>query len=82
VSHERSLKDLSGTETPFRLWRLAKGWTLADEAGLTGLSEPFLSRVEWGHRQLRPEEKVRVARALGAGVGELFPVELAVGDTP
>lgn len=56
----------------FRAWRIAAGWTEAEVAGLTGLSDSMISRVETGTRQLSPATKVRVARALGARVDDLF----------
>jgi len=58
-----------------RQWREANGLTLADEEGLTGLSQPFLSRLERGERNLRPLDRVRIARALGCSVSDLFDPE-------
>jgi transcriptional regulator with XRE-family HTH domain len=59
--------------TPLREWRLRNELTLVDLSGLTGLSDGFLSRLERGKRNLSPLERVRVARAVGARVEELFP---------
>ena len=58
-----------------RAWREANDLTLDDESGLSGYSVPFLSRLERGQRNLRPLDRVRFARALGASVGELFEPE-------
>ena len=64
-------------ETRLRQWRLGSGLTLRDLSGLTGLSEPFLSRVERHERRLKPLDRVRVARALGVAVEEVFEPEFA-----
>jgi transcriptional regulator with XRE-family HTH domain len=65
-----------------RLWRKGSGLTLEDLAGLTGLSQPFLSRIERGERRLKPLDKVRVARAVGEPVRALFEPEFPVPDAP
>ena len=54
--------------------RTARGWSLHDLAGLTGVSVSYLSLVERGLRQPAPDVKVQIARALGRKVGELFPL--------
>lgn len=56
-----------------RLWRAREGFTLAEVADLTGYSEAMLSRAERGERVLSPMGRVRVARALGCRVRDLFP---------
>jgi len=58
--------------TRFATWRRDHGLTLAECSGLTGYSPGHLSRVERGQRTLKPLVKVRIARALGAQVDELF----------
>ena len=58
--------------TRLQTWREAHGLTLEDVAGLTGYSVAFLSRVERGQRNLRPLDRVRMARSAGASVGDLF----------
>jgi transcriptional regulator with XRE-family HTH domain len=63
-------------ETRLAARRRAKGFTLADLEGLTGLDRGFLSRLERGLKGARPETKVVIARALGASVGELFEAEV------
>lgn len=55
-------------------WCEARGWTLTDAAGLSGYSLSYLSLAARGKRPLGPAAKVRIARALGARVAELFPV--------
>jgi transcriptional regulator with XRE-family HTH domain len=56
-------------------WRQREGLTLAEVAGLVGLSVAMLSLVERGERQLAPLTKVKVARRLGVTVRELFEPE-------
>ena len=47
-----------------RAVRRAAGYTLEDVALLTGLSVPFISRVERSQRLLSAASRVKVARAL------------------
>ena len=61
--------------TKLREWRETAGLTLDDTSGLSGYSVAFLSRLERGHRNLRPLDRVRFARSLGASVGDLFDPE-------
>lgn len=65
------------TSSPTRLrqWRTDSGLTLAEVSDLTGLAAPVLSRVERGLAGLRPMTKVRIARALGVAVRDLFELE-------
>ncbi|MGD7707256.1 helix-turn-helix domain-containing protein [Microlunatus sp. Y2014] len=56
-----------------KAWRQANGATQRDVAALAGLSVTMVSRVEAGTRQLSPKGKIRLARALGVPLGELFP---------
>lgn len=66
---------ISQLRNRLRQWRVDRGLTLGDVSDLTGLSEPMLSRVERGERQLAPLTRVRVARRLGVAVRDLFPIE-------
>lgn len=56
-----------------REWRERHDVTLEETADLVGYSSSFLSRLERGERRLKPLERIRVARALGCRVGDLFP---------
>ena len=47
-----------------RAVRRAAGYNLDDLALLTGLSVPFISRVERAQRSLSPTSRLKVARAL------------------
>lgn len=58
-----------------RRWRAANGLTLQEVADLTGYSTAMLSRAERGERVFSPMAKVRIARALGVRLGDLFEVE-------
>jgi transcriptional regulator with XRE-family HTH domain len=69
------------TSNPLRSWREQHGLSLADVAGLTGLSDGYLSRLESGERRARPLVKVAIARRLGTSVAVLFPPDpLTQGD--
>ncbi|HLM96765.1 MAG TPA: helix-turn-helix transcriptional regulator [Acidimicrobiales bacterium] len=68
------------TTSRLRRWRIANEVTLEDLSGLTGLSQPLLSRVERGERRLKPLDRVRVARAVGEPVGALFEPEFTLTD--
>lgn len=61
--------------TPLRRWRATEGLTLDEVSDLTGFSTAMLSRAERGERVFSPRAKVRVARALGCRIGDLFEVE-------
>jgi transcriptional regulator with XRE-family HTH domain len=56
-----------------RAWRERHGLRLEEVADLLGLSASYLSRLERGQRKLRPFDQIRVARALGVRVAEVFP---------
>jgi transcriptional regulator with XRE-family HTH domain len=56
-----------------RTWRERHGLRLQEVAELLGVSPSYVSRIERGQRRLRPLAQVRVARTLGARIGELFP---------
>jgi transcriptional regulator with XRE-family HTH domain len=59
--------------------RAARGWTFEELAERTGLSKPFLSRLEAGDRQPSIAAVLTLARAFGVSVAALFespgPVE-------
>lgn len=54
-------------------WRTEKQLTVRDVATLSGLSPATISRVERGQRGIGPLTKVRLARALGVPLAEIFP---------
>jgi Predicted transcriptional regulators len=58
--------------SPLRTWRLENGLTLQEVSDLSGISASMISRVERGQSQLSPLAKVRLARALGVRVRDLF----------
>jgi transcriptional regulator with XRE-family HTH domain len=63
------------SESRLRRWRRDRGWRLKDVGDLAGYSESFISLVERGHRRLTPEAKLRIARALGVRIADLFEPE-------
>jgi transcriptional regulator with XRE-family HTH domain len=52
--------------------RAAKGWTLDELAERSGLSKPFLSRLESGSRQPSIAAVLTLARVYGVPMGSLF----------
>jgi transcriptional regulator with XRE-family HTH domain len=63
-------------ESPsLRSWRTSNGITLEELSDVTGYSVPMLSRVERGERRLSALARIRLARALGVKVRELFPAD-------
>jgi transcriptional regulator with XRE-family HTH domain len=57
-----------------RSLRSAKGWTLEELAERSGLSKPFLSRLESGDRQPSIAAVLTLARVFGVPMGSLFDV--------
>lgn len=58
-----------------RRWREGSGLSLRDVADLTGLSVPYISRIERGQRSLAPMTRATFARRLGVPIGDLFEVD-------
>lgn len=58
---------------PLRKWRADHGVSLIEVGGLARLSPSTVSRIERGQIRPRPQTKLRIARALGCRVGDLFP---------
>jgi transcriptional regulator with XRE-family HTH domain len=58
--------------TRLRSLRSGRGWTLDELAERTGLSKPFLSRLEAGRRQPSIAVVLTLARTYGVSVGEMF----------
>ncbi|MGA2231951.1 MAG: XRE family transcriptional regulator [Tepidisphaeraceae bacterium] len=52
--------------------RSSRGWTLEELAERTGLSKPFLSRLEAGDRQPSIAVVLTLARTYGVSLGDLF----------
>jgi len=57
-----------------RSLRSAKGWTLEELAERSGLSKPFLSRLESGDRQPSIAAVLTLARVFGVPMGSLFEI--------
>lgn len=60
---------------PLQTWREEHDFTIREIAELSGASPAMLVRIITGERSPSPAMKVKIARRLGATVGELFPVE-------
>jgi len=60
--------------------RSGRGWTLEELAERTGLSKPFLSRLEAGDRQPSIAVILTLARTYGVSLGEMF--DAPVDDEP
>lgn len=58
--------------TRLREWRLAHDYSENELADLTGLTQAYISRLERGVRGASHATKVRIARALGVPVRDLF----------
>ncbi|HEX4055616.1 MAG TPA: XRE family transcriptional regulator [Tepidisphaeraceae bacterium] len=57
--------------------RSARGWTLEELAERSGLSKPFLSRLESGTRQPSIAAVLTLARVFGVPMGSLFEPRFA-----
>lgn len=66
------MKTTPTSTTRLAAWRKKHNLTLAECAGLSGFSAPYLSRVERGQRNLSALGKVRLARALDVPIADLF----------
>lgn len=62
-----------GHEHPLRRWRAQNGVTLVEVAGLSGIHASVISRIERGEIRPRPITKIRISRALGCPIGDIFP---------
>jgi transcriptional regulator with XRE-family HTH domain len=71
------LLDRGLAELPARIRRLRQehGWTLERLAGETGLSKPYLGRLEAGERQPSLAALLALGRAFGLSVSELLGQE-------
>jgi transcriptional regulator with XRE-family HTH domain len=58
--------------TRLKRWRVDKGLTLEEVAGLVGMSTAMLSLAERRLRKLSPMAKVKLARSLAVPVHLLF----------
>jgi transcriptional regulator with XRE-family HTH domain len=67
--------------TKFKQWREAQGFTVREVAGLLGCSHAHAHYIETGRQRIHdPAVRVRIARALGARVQDLFePIEQVFG---
>ena len=66
-----------GKVSPLHHYRRLKEWTLAEAAGLVGVTESAMSLYESGHRSPPPEMKIKLARIYDVPVEALFPPDLS-----
>jgi DNA-binding XRE family transcriptional regulator/mannose-6-phosphate isomerase-like protein (cupin superfamily) len=69
---EQSEPELAILGQRLRALRSARGWTLEELAERSGLSKPFLSRLESGSRQPSIAAVLTLARVYGVPMGSLF----------
>jgi transcriptional regulator with XRE-family HTH domain len=58
--------------------RTQKGWTLEDLAKRSGLSKPFLSRLESGDRQASIAAVLTLSQVFGLSLAEMFETQVAL----
>ncbi|HLZ53688.1 MAG TPA: XRE family transcriptional regulator [Verrucomicrobiae bacterium] len=68
---------LSSFGTRLRELRLRRGWTLQELAARSGLSKPFLSRLESGNRQASIAAVLTLSRVFDVSLASLFESPLA-----
>ncbi len=59
-------------------YRLRKGWTLDELARRSGLSKPFLSRLESGDRQASIAAVLTLSEVFGLSMAEMFETQVAL----
>jgi transcriptional regulator with XRE-family HTH domain len=69
---ERIEEQLTALGARLKSLRSGRGWTLEELAERTGLSKPFLSRMEAGQRQPSIAVVLTLAKTYGVPLGELF----------
>ena len=61
-----------------RARRLQKGWTLEELALQSGLSKPFLSRLESGNRQASIAAVLTLSQVFNVSITEMFETQIAL----
>jgi DNA-binding XRE family transcriptional regulator len=61
-------------ENPVRVWRKHREMTQQELADEAGISKPYLSQIENGHRTGTTEILTNLARALRVGLEDMFPM--------
>jgi transcriptional regulator with XRE-family HTH domain len=64
---------MNGVGTEVRRLREAKGWSQTKLAAATGMAVSGVSQIENGHRNPNSATLIKLARALGVEVADLFP---------
>ena len=61
--------------------RELKGWSQRDLASESDVSQPFISKIESGSKDVTSKVLIRIATALGVSVAELLEEEPATKPT-
>jgi len=72
--HEFS-KRLTAGESPLRVWREYRGFTLAALGNICGVTAAALSQIETGKRSLSVELLSKLSRALNCDMDDLYEVD-------
>jgi transcriptional regulator with XRE-family HTH domain len=74
-SHRLVKDQLAAFGANLKQYRLAKGWTLDDLATRSGLSRPFLSRLESGGRKASIAAVLTLSEAFGVSLASMFETQ-------
>lgn len=69
----RSKQDLVKLGEQIRKLRSAKGFSQEDFAAEVGIDRSYMGGIERGERNIATLNLIRIAKAFGVEVGELFP---------
>lgn len=72
--YDRSAPRPRGNDSPITRLRLAKGWTQAQLAEKVGCLRGDISRWERGERRPNTSSAMKLARALGCKIEDLFTI--------
>jgi len=72
--HEFS-KRLTAGESPFKVWREYRGFTLASLGSICGVTAAALSQIETGKRSLSVELLNKLSRVLNCDMDDLYVVD-------
>jgi transcriptional regulator with XRE-family HTH domain len=75
VTSEFLVQQLASFGEGLKKMRRSRGWTLEDLARRTGLSKPYLSRLESGDRQASIAAVLTLSRVFGVSLASMFEAE-------
>ena len=76
------VKAILDGRAPVRVWRKHRGFTLAELAGMVGVSKGYLSQIENGHKSGTIALFRRLAGALNVSMDQLVGPSSQPGDGP